>query len=182
MTSEERIQLLIQEQQVVRNQMLNKGLSFDIPRLSILRFLPGKKDKSGKRVSTVTLYKPYLKTMDYLAELKLRLNINLEELAKNPVLFKNRAIKENTMIMAEIIAVSLLNRNWKIKIFRKMLSSYIAGRLNSETLKNISALIDEMEDAANFINSTVLMSGTARTSEPKPETIEIPTKLVRPLE
>jgi len=186
-TKDELLEKLILEQQVARRNLLNKGLSFDVPVLSILKYLPGGKRKSeliktengeeyvhGKKIRTFTIYKPYLRTMDVMAEMKLKLKINLVELigSTNPIRYRNTVIKENNYLMCQIIAAAVLNRTWKIKLFLNLLARYLQARIHSDNLESICAIIEEMEDAGNFINSTVSMAGTDRTSAPKPEKIE----------
>lgn len=165
--------LLALEQEQARKQMLNYGLSFDVPKLSLLRFLPGGyRDKLGIKSRKLTIYKPYLYTMDVASELKLQIEINLSNLEKNPIKFSNKVIKDNAKLMARIMAVYLLNRSWKIKYFSGIVARYLMTHIDAEKLNTICQLVFEMENAANFIDSTVLMSGADRTLKPKAEPIE----------
>lgn len=166
------LDLLTAEQNLARKQLLNNGLSFDVPVLSILGRLPHRyRDKNGRKARKLTIYKPYLHTMDVMSDLKLALAINLEQMRQNPINIYNKSVKANSKILANIVAVALLNRKWKIRWFGGWLTNYLHTRLDSEKLHGVCALILELEDAGNFINSTVLMSG-AETRTTTPNTVE----------
>lgn len=179
-TDEEILEQLMLEQEIAKNQILNHGISFDIPKRSLLKYIPwGPKNDQGQRVRRFYFYKLYVSTMDVMAELKLQVKINITTLQKseNPIREKNQIIKDNNKIMCKLIAVGMLNRGWKIKLFSGILAGYISERLLPENLLIICRKITDLEDAANFINSTVLIAGTPRTTKPKAEKIEEnPTK------
>ncbi len=154
------------EQDVLRTQILNFGFTFDLPKRSFLKYLPGKKTRRFK------IKKFVLNTMDHLADEKLSLSINMVKLDENPLNEKNLIIKQNNKLLSNIVAIALLNSEWKIKLFKKWLSRYINKRINPALLLDVCNGIDVMEDAGNFISSTVLMGGNSRTSTPKAEKIE----------
>lgn len=162
---------LMQEQrdqeQIILDRMLDKGLSFDVPKRSILKYF----SKDKKRL--ITIYKPFLGTMDYLADARLKLNINDSQLTGVNIMYeKNVIIKDNSTLMCRIIAIAWLNCRWKIKLFTGVLAWYFKGRLDSQKIKGVTALIEQLENAAPFISSIVSTSGNPRATEPKADTIE----------
>lgn len=173
-SQEEILNNLDLEHQIMRKQMLNQGLAFWVPKRSLLKYLPGGEvDKLGRKVRTFTFYKPYLNTMDLMSDIKLEIVINLARLQEgDTVRYKNEVIRKNAKLMGKLIAYGVLNNAWKIKLFGGLFGRYFAGRLDSEKLHDLCKLIEELEDAGNFINSTVLVAGMQRTTEPIAEQIE----------
>lgn len=174
-TTTELLEKLELEKRVARRSLLNEGLPFGVPKKSILKYLPfGEKNEAGKKIRKFTIHKPYLSTMDRMAEVKLQIKINLTELtgSTNPIRYKNEVVKKNNRLMCKIIAIAFLNSTWKWKWFGGFLTTYFNDRIHVENLDYICNIIEEMEDAGNFINSIVLMAGSDRTTMPKTDKIE----------
>ena len=193
--SPDEIEKLRLEREVQKRLFINRGLAFWVYKKSIFKYLPwGDTDKPKtiiegsnedlinsikyRKVRTFTIRKPYLSVMDLMAEIKLSVTINIAELEKgDPTRYKNKVIRENTKLMGKLVAYSVLNNVTYIKLFGGLLGRYFTNHLDSEKLYNLCQLIDISEDAINFINSTVLIAGSHRTTEPKAEKIEEnPTK------
>lgn len=170
------------ERKIIKEQILNHGITFnidrksffDFPNFKLIKFLKSVKGKSkrGCKLWQIKITSPYLSTMDQLAAVKLELQVNMQALDENPIAHKNTIVKDNAYLMAKIVALSILNNNNLIEKYGEIFSDFIYKRIDSEILANIVGAINILEDAANFISSTELMSGSIRTTQPKTEEIE----------
>jgi len=171
------------ERKIIVEQILNKGITFnidrksffDIPNLILYRkFLKAVKGKNKRGVKSwqIKISSPYLSTMDQLSAIKLELQLNMQNVDENPIAHKNIVVKDNAKLMAQIVAISILNNNEMIEKYGELFSDFIYQRIDSKILSDIIGAINILEDAANFISSTELMSGSIRTTQPKTEEIE----------
>jgi hypothetical protein len=165
-TPEEREQRL--REQMALAQILDKGLAFNVPRLNT-----GFLFKGDKKNRVFIIHKPYLSTMDLLADIYLQMRLNVDDAhSYDKEQRQSHTVKNNSLLAAKAIATIYLNRGWKIKLFGKLLTKYLHRRLDSGKLSEIADIMDVMQDYGNFTYSIRLMAGTARTSEPKADQIE----------
>lgn len=137
--------------------LTEQGLSFTTPKRSFLRHW-------GKPERTFTIQQPYLGTLDVLSKQYIQMGISETVLSQDPMV-ESRKLARYAPICARIVAISVLNSYWKIKLFTPLLASYFLWRVNPKTLWKFTSLILELSNMGDFINSIRFLS-TARTTDP----------------
>lgn len=144
--------------------LLNNGISFEMPRKGLLKYILGKTKK-------YIIRQPYLGTLDYITKEYLSMNVD-EKVLKSATIEESWQLTANhTQAMARIIAIAILNSKWRIKFLTGYLSRKLMWELNPSKLRSISVLIAAISNTADFTNSIRLMSGM-RTTAPKADLIE----------
>ncbi|QDK80829.1 hypothetical protein EXU85_20340 [Spirosoma sp. KCTC 42546] len=137
--------------------LIEQGIQFGTPKRSLLRFW-------GKPERTFTINQPYLGTLDWLSKEYIQMNLNETVLSQDPM-GESRKLARYAPICARIVAISVLNSYWKIKLFTPLLASYFLWRVNPKTLWKFTSLILELSNMGDFINSIRFLS-TNRTTDP----------------
>ncbi|MDQ6482336.1 hypothetical protein [Dyadobacter sp. LHD-138] len=136
------------EQQV----LLDKGLEFTA---------------DGK---TYTIGQPYLGTLDSLAEEFLKLDMNSDLLDSTDVIGvfgeQKRMIKPNARRCARIVAISVLNSFWKIKLLTWYYTFKFYWTVKPDDLMKLTNIILRASNLQDFTNSIALMS-VNRTTAPQ---------------
>lgn len=131
--------------------LLDKGMSF----------------KVGNR--TFIMQQPYYGTLDYLADIFVKIEVDYEALNKDGVSEGKRMAGRYTKLCAEAIAVSVLRTKWKIRLFRRSLTRYILWNVTPSVMHELARRLNASLNLGDFIHSTVLMSATRITM---PTTVE----------
>lgn len=79
------------------------------------------------------------------------------------------SVADNAKICAEIIAITILGKPWKIKLFTWWLKRHLYWNIDSKELLDFTQKILNKNDYQSFTTSIVLLSATRVTN---PETIE----------
>lgn len=154
----------LQREQLALDMLLKKGYPFEVRRKSILKYF------SKTKVRKFEVKRFYAGQMDYMANEQLKLYLDEDKIKENPIFEKNVIVKKNAKRAAKIIAIALLDSEWKIKIFSPFLAYYLFWRMTSEDLFVGARIIQYMGDAANFIDSIRLMYGIMRPTQLIPDT------------
>lgn len=144
------------QEELENNILIDKGFIFSTP------FFLGRKKKWH--------VKPLrLGALDEISSVLLKMKLNEDELQENPLGQYKHVIKDNATLCAEVVAVSVLGKKWRIRLFKKALTSYFKWNLTPSQIATYYLKIITMADMGNFINSIRLMSGATTT---KPNQIE----------
>lgn len=86
-----------------------------------------------------------------------------------------KAVKANARICAEIIAISVLGRRWKIFLFKWWLTRHFLWQIDSEHLLKFTRNLFEANNYKDFMASITLMSvnTVTRPAEATPKAVEI---------
>lgn len=158
----------MQNQDIEKNvidSLLNNGMSYEIPKRGLLRLLS--KNKNWK----VTIRQPYLGTLDTLCGLYLSMELDEDKLKENANNESKQLIKRSALKAAKVVAVSMLNNKWLIRLFANALAKRLMWRIRPSELFQLVMIINALNNAVDFTSSIRLMQGV-RTSEPKANLIE----------
>jgi len=138
--------------------MIDKGVEFKIPKRSIFRFL-------GKKERTFTINQPYLGTLDLLSAEFIKIDFD-EERLKNDGLSESKLLASRSCkVLANILAISVLNSKIKIRLFKWILSNYFLWRVTPKKMLDLSLVINYMMNLEGFINS-IRLNAVNRTASP----------------
>lgn len=152
----------IEKERAALNTLLDKGLEFETGR----KFF-GKVLKPRKWI----ISQPYLGTMDHLTDLFLQMNFDEELIRIDPMQEGRQLAYKNSRIMAKVVAISVLNSYWGIKLFSGLLARYFAWKITPSKLFQLAMIINTITNVGDFTNSIRLLS-LVRTTAPKADLIE----------
>lgn len=153
------------------NVLIEKGVQFHVPKLSVLKYLSKKKER------TFTIHQPYLGRLDYLSAVFIEMEIDELKLQENPMQEAKQLVKKTAKLCAKAIAIAVLDTRFKIRLFSGFLTNYFYWRITPAKLLQLALLINAMSNYPDFTNSIRLMSGARTTIPAKVETlIEEPQK------
>jgi len=136
----------------------NKGIKFSIPRKSLFRHL--------KKNRELTIRPSYLGTLYEISRLAIKLNFD-EKLIENDPFYESRVlIEKHVKSMALIVAIAVLNSQFKIKLFKGILSWYLYWHLTPEMLFSLSLQVVELNNLQDFMSSIRSARGW-RITQPK---------------
>lgn len=142
--------------------LIDRGFIVKTPITSVLRIFGGK-----FRIWRVK-FMP-LGLMDLQTDLFLQLQADEEKIYTNDLVVRNNeimnSVKDNAKLCAEIVAITILRKKWRIKLFRKLFSNYLYWRVNSKELYDFTLKIYKMNDYQNFMTSIILLKAK-RTTRP----------------
>lgn len=159
----------LQIEQSAIDALLQRGLTFEVERKSILKSIFRKKTRVFK------MQQLYLGTLIILADKYLKLNIDedQDDNATNPA---RLAPRQNAQLLAEILAIAVLNSKWKIKLFSGILSKYFLWRVTPQQLLSLTLVIHNLSNTQDFLYSIRLSKGS-RITKPKADLIEERSKV-----
>lgn len=148
--------------------LIEKGVSFKVPKRSFLKHF-GNKERvfEIKPLCAGTLYNLYHKFIEIDINENLLMNIETATEEAKRVLI-------NSKIIAEIIAIAVLNSYLKLKLFKNILSKYFLWRITPKKMDEILHIIFAMENLPDFISSTRLAKTIPRQTAPKRVDTELP--------
>lgn len=158
--------------------LINRGLEFDVPVIGLRKYFTRSKTK------THAITEPYLGVLDLLANEFIKMEIDEDELKENPLSVSNKSVAQHSKRLARIVAISVLNDRCCIHltnhkwVYNHLLinsyTNYFLARIKPSKLLKIVAIIRQISNVGDFINSIRLMSGTnmIRTTQPKADLIE----------
>ena len=142
--------------------LINNGLDFNVESRSIF----------GKRkVKTFRIRQLFLGTMDLVSSVFAKLEINEEELEKDPIAEGRRLEHLYAKEMARIVAYAYLNGKWKIKLLGRYYTNYFLWKVTPTKLYQLAIVINTLSNTPDFVNSIRLLS-IVRTAAPKADRIE----------
>ena len=132
-----------QQEEEESNQLIEKGFFFNV----------GKRELHIKPLVFGTIAQANKYAVD------LKINILSDD---NASVFKE--VNRNIDPLMKFIAVCVLAKQWKIKLFSGLLAKYLKWKLNPQTALKITLAILQMYDIANFITSIRLIGQTTITN------------------
>ncbi|KUJ56451.1 hypothetical protein [Chryseobacterium aquaticum] len=132
-----------QQEEKESNQLIEKGFFFNV----------GKRELHIKPLVFGTIAQANKYAVD------LKINILSDD---NASVFKE--VNRNIDPLMKFIAVCVLAKPWKIKLFSGLLAKYLKWKLNPQTALKITLAILQMYDIANFITSIRLIGQTTITN------------------
>ncbi|AUD00932.1 hypothetical protein [Spirosoma pollinicola] len=147
--------------------LIERGMRFSVPKRSLLRYI-GKPDRS------FLLQQPYLGTLDRLSAEFIHLDLSEERLAADWLSETKHLTRAHVTRCARIVAMAILNSQWRIRLCTGLLSRYLLWHLTPQTLLRLVLVINSLSNIGDFINSIRLMSAKERTT--MPVRIETPAK------
>lgn len=142
------------------NVLIEKGMKFTVKKQSILKYLSKSKER------TFVIEQPFLGTLDIISALFLSINFDERQLEDNFLSSSKQIVAKSVKTCSMVVAVSVLNSKWKIKLFSKLLAQYFLWRMRPSDLMKMSIVIHKINNYGDFINSIRLMS-TIRTTAPQ---------------
>ncbi|GAB3973843.1 hypothetical protein GCM10028806_28560 [Spirosoma terrae] len=150
-------EVLAEKQQI--DTLLERGMDFTVDKKSLLRFF-------GKKQRVFKVYQPYLGTLDYLSQEYINMAFSEERLKADPVGESKRLIEHNAKRCGRVIAIAVLNSQWKIKLFAGLLANYFSWHLTPGKLFDLVMLINTLTNMGAFTNSIRFLSVDKRTTNP----------------
>ena len=124
--------------------------------------------RAGKK--KYLLKQPYLSTMDHMASELIRLSVNQDRLdSDNPMeIFEEqkRMLKPNALVLARIIAVMYLSKDWKIRMFTWYYARKFANSITPSDMIKLTSIILKITNFPDFSNSIALLA-VNRTTMPQ---------------
>lgn len=156
--------------------MLNKGMTFKVNvqnkkkkliRKKILFFLPKYETIIDTEEKEFIIHQPVLKVLDRLSYEFLNLNINNKNIEdKNQFQHEAiKAVKENAITLAKIVAIAVLGLEYQNEKKFKYYTNLFLSSITPKKLFDLAIIINTMGNLVDFINSIRLMSGN-RTATP----------------
>jgi hypothetical protein len=141
-----------QEQNII-DTLIEKGLKFNI----------GKREYVVKEL--------HLGAMDMMADMFIKMEIDEDAIKENTLSAPKYEVKKSAKAFARVIAIAILDgknySKWRIKLFAGMLAKKIVWRVKPSVMFEISKVILQLNNYADFLNSIRLTAG-ARTTKPNP--------------
>lgn len=140
------------------NVLIENGVKFTIKKQSFLKYL----SKSKQR--TFFIEQPFLGTLDIISALFLSINFNEKMLEDDFLASSKQIVAKSVKTCALVVAVSVLNSQFKIKFFSKLFAQYLLWRMRPSDLIKIAIIIHKINNYGDFINSIRLMSAIRTTA------------------
>lgn len=140
------------------NTLLERGIFFEVPGRLFFR----------RKIWKFTIRQLYLGTIDYLSDLYLQIDIDEERIKEDPQKEARRLSGQYAKLMARVVAIALLNSYLGIKLFSRILSSYLLWKINPQRLFELTIAIKTLSNPADFIASIRSLS-LVRTTIPREE-------------
>lgn len=107
-----------------------------------------------------------LGTLDYLSAEYGKLYFDKSEFAIDAHNESKVLVGKNAKIVSKILAIAVLNSNWKIPLFKGILSKILYWNIEPKKLVEIVVEMDKMSDLINFIDSIRFLHKAQRTTAP----------------
>lgn len=143
--------------------LLDKGMSFDVPRWSII--------KKFRKSRIFTIQQPKLGTLDNLTRIYLSMGLDESKIKEDPLKESRILTHNNIKPASKVVAIAVLNSYWGIKIFSRILAIYFRWKLTPSKLYQLTLIINALSNTSDFLSSIRLMS-LVRTTAPKADRIE----------
>lgn len=126
--------------------MIDRGVEFTIEKRSIFKFI-GKKERKFK------IYQPYLGTLDLLSAEFIQIDFDEERLKADGLSESKLLASRSCKILANILAIAVLNSKVKVFFFKRILANYFLWRVTPKKMLELSMVINYMMNLEGFINS-----------------------------
>lgn len=146
--------------------LIERGVEFATPKKSILKYFSKQKERK------FVIRQPYIGALDMMCYEFLQTEIDEQLLQGDPLSEAKKLTAKSAKRLAAIVAIAVLDSWWKIKLFKGILTTYFLWRITPQKLLQISIIINQMCNFADFINSTRLMSVTRTTTPTTPNPVE----------
>lgn len=164
------------------DSLLERGIEFQVPTKSFAeRLIYGKNRK-------FEIAQLCFGALDLVTNELLHINIDDEAVKNSPLEEADRLASENAYRLSRIVAIAVLNDklvtakgfNGGNIVFTKpnlkkidRLAKYFMWRLNSQTMLQITLIVRQLMNSADFMNSIRLIKGTIRrTTQPAADLVE----------
>ncbi len=151
------------EKQVIeRNELdilLSSGMAFMVPKRSLLRFI-------GKPERSFLIAPLFLGTLDFLSREFVEMNFSEEAIQENAFGEAKRLLARNARRGGRVVAIAVLNSDWKIRYLSGLYAWYFRWHLTPQTLLRLTLKIQEASNLGDFTNSIRYLSVVARTATP----------------
>ncbi|MDQ6482220.1 hypothetical protein [Dyadobacter sp. LHD-138] len=137
--------------------LLDRGIEFTIETKSIF----GK-----KKTKKFLIQQPYLGTLDHLSEQFIEMNFSEEAIKEDWMQEGKRMIAADAKRCARIAAIAVLNSKWKIKFLTGIYANYFLWRMTPKKLMQLTTIIFQISNIADFINSIRYLAIQTRTTSP----------------
>lgn len=115
----------------------------------------------GKRKWVIT--EPPLGVLDLITEVFLEMKIDTKALAEDPMSESKKIIHDNARLVPQVIAILVLSKRWKIRLFKRMLTRHFLWRLKPSQLTKLSVIVLKLMNTTDFISSIRLLSAVRTT-------------------
>jgi len=142
------------------NTLIERGVSFTVAKRSWLR-------RIGKPHREFVLKQPYLGTLDYLSREYIEMDFNEANFSEGQILSESkRLMARNATRCARIVALAILNDYWGIRLLSGLLSRYLLWHVTPQKLFQLTILINQISNVADFTNSIRFLSVSRTTAPP----------------
>lgn len=138
--------------------LIDRGVEFTTPRM-----ITGLFSKKKERVHLIQ--QPYLGTLDRLSAEFIQMDFSETRLKEDPMNESKRLTLANARRCARIVAIAVLNNEFKIRFLTSFLTWYLLWRVTPSKLLQLTLLINSMSNVGDFTASIRLLS-VARTTAP----------------
>lgn len=132
-------------QQQSADTILERGVRFKIPAPFLLRLL-------GKKTVSLTIYRPRMGTLIYMSRISAGLTADLQRIADGSLNEAYTLIDTHGELVAQWLAVAILNKRWKIRLFTRMLTRRIVWGLSAARLSELFVLVAMLSGVKDFTN------------------------------
>ena len=160
MSAQEQLFDALKAEQNEADVLIDKGMFFKVPKRSLLKYLSKNKER------TFLISQPYLGTLDLITQIFLSINFDEEVLKESPLSESKKIVGQSVKKCAQVVAITMLNSHWKIRLFSSVLATYLLWRVTPSKLMELAVTINRMSNLGDFINSIRFMS-VVRTTTPK---------------
>lgn len=137
----------VHSESVEASSLLDRGFEFTV----------------GKRKFIIK--QPPLGTLDMLSELYLKMDFDVDEINEDLMKSGKQLVKKHAKAVAKAVAISILVKKWKVRLYGRSLANYIYWNVTPSKLVEIVRLMNLTCNMKDFIISTMSMSAS-RTTKP----------------
>lgn len=149
-----------EQRQKAIEALLENGTVFEADRKGFLRhFSP----KMRLRLAPPTLGVLYTMSGHFVS-----MEVDEDRVEAEPIPYSFILAEKNCSKLARALAAAVLAGRWRIRLFGRVVASYLMWQLTPRQLLRMTVLVLSMCGTADFINSIRLIKGT-RLTEPKAE-------------
>lgn len=137
--------------------LIERGVRVTIPAPRFFRLF-------GKREIGLTVKQPTLRTLLTVSALSLKAGFSFEGIDSGNIDAAHQLIRDHARTLTRIVAVFILNKPTRIKLFAGILSCYLANRLTAQKITGIVVLMITFSGVQDFTNSIRLIRSMSLTT------------------
>jgi len=139
-------------QKQAADTLLERGVRFPIPAPFLLRIF-------GKKTVNLTVYRPKMGTLIYISKGFVGMEIDATTIEDGDVAQAYALVAKHGKEMSRLMAVAILNGNWRIKLFAGMLGKWLQWQLNAELLATLFMIITNLSGVQYFTSTIRYLPG-----------------------